>query len=221
MNDAPGRRFTVLDAIALVAATAIGIAIVRSNFDDVADWFARPSEGWTVAHLLRAIPPAMIVLIPCFLSWTAALLVLRFRKPRPHMRSIFMQPGTSACMAVLCGAIFNCLKLGTLLAVEFLLSSFSVPRSLGVTDYSDTYGMLIRGILRVESAGPNMPDPAALVLLVWTLLVLSGQWHRENTWVDRAGRRLGVVWIFVGACVWWFQFVEPSLPYDKAAVMGH
>ena len=34
-----------------------------------------------------------------------------------------------------------------------------------------------------------------LILGVWNLVVLSGHWRAEPTWIDRCGRALGLCWI--------------------------
>jgi hypothetical protein len=34
-----------------------------------------------------------------------------------------------------------------------------------------------------------------LILSVWNLLIVSGRWQAERTWMDRWGRVLGVCWI--------------------------
>ena len=33
------------------------------------------------------------------------------------------------------------------------------------------------------------------VAAIWLVLVLSGRWRTERSWIDRLGRLLGVVWI--------------------------
>jgi hypothetical protein len=39
------------------------------------------------------------------------------------------------------------------------------------------------------------------VAAIWLLLVLSGRWRPERSWIDRLGRLLGVVWIAVAIAV--------------------
>ncbi len=35
----------------------------------------------------------------------------------------------------------------------------------------------------------------ATVVLAWVVLAASRQWQAEPSWIDRAGRALGVLWI--------------------------
>jgi hypothetical protein len=85
------RSFRISDALALVAATGVGLAgwrllLSRPNFDWgnlMADQDKSVSMRlWLVA--LAAIPVASILL----LSWTTTVLLLRLRFPRPRRRHL-------------------------------------------------------------------------------------------------------------------------------------
>ena len=43
------------------------------------------------------------------------------------------------------------------------------------------------------------------VVVAWSALVLSGRWCAEPTWIDRAGRALGLGWIGLLPCFLWWQ----------------
>ena len=95
------RKFTLLDAVILLAATAIGLAGVREYFDMLfTQSFRLPSGGWTPGAILGHIPRVLEILFPLLVAWTPAVLVLRLRRPRPVLRRLFLQPGASACGAI-------------------------------------------------------------------------------------------------------------------------
>ncbi len=50
----------------------------------------------------------------------------------------------------------------------------------------------------MEVLSIHAPIAAACVLVSWTLLVLQRQWRCDRSWIDRAGRVLGVAWIGAG-----------------------
>src|SRR4051794_11857717 len=107
----PSRRFTVLDALALVAAVGIGLGLARayqSSMDTAAAgvamnyplrirWFGRPT--------------------PLLISLTLALLALRLIGPRPRGRRLVGSPGFAACYAAALGLAITALtvvaELGT------------------------------------------------------------------------------------------------------------
>src|SRR5690349_17797244 len=99
MGNPPRRKFTVVDAMALVAATAAGMAWIRSNYDwqfFFGTWWLFYSHG----DFLQAGSYAVRIVWPFLLAWTLTVLVLRFRRPRPPRRLLMRQPGFVACCAV-------------------------------------------------------------------------------------------------------------------------
>src|SRR4051812_23732853 len=96
----PSRRLTILDAVALVAATAIGFGFTRALWDALrGDYFYKPMSGWTLAATLAKAPLSVLVLIPLLLTWTFTLVLLRVLQPRPSLRRLPLQPGLAACGA--------------------------------------------------------------------------------------------------------------------------
>src|SRR5438046_2313959 len=98
MGNHPRREFALVDTMALVAATAAGMAWIRSNYDwqfFFATWWSFYAHGdvlQTGSHAIRFIWPFL-------LGWTLTVLVLRFRRPRPSRRLLLRQPGLVACCA--------------------------------------------------------------------------------------------------------------------------
>jgi hypothetical protein len=81
------RPFTILDAMILVGASAVGLALARTILDDALRmphspmWVARP-----ITYFLFA--------------WTIAFIPLRLRRPQPRLERLMLQPGMAACTAV-------------------------------------------------------------------------------------------------------------------------
>ena len=92
----PLRRFTLADAMVLIAATAIAFAFVQ--FQGL-PWIL--AEKWFPPHDKILRPPEdgdLAALISSFLiPWTVALCFLRFNRPQPSRRRLFMRPGFVAC----------------------------------------------------------------------------------------------------------------------------
>jgi hypothetical protein len=89
------RRFTILDATILVAATAVGLAILRLFVAD--GWFFR--QEFPISHIKSMAQCANEACLPFFASWTLGFLILRLRWPRPRLRRLARQPGMAACSA--------------------------------------------------------------------------------------------------------------------------
>src|SRR5262249_53666724 len=103
------RPTTLLDLVILVAATAIGLALVRFGWPRkvagawIFTWPVRPSsfggypsKTWVLPIANRAAP-----FLPCLAAWPAAFLVIRLRSPRPRRRRLLSQPGLVGAIAVL------------------------------------------------------------------------------------------------------------------------
>jgi hypothetical protein len=80
----PCRRFTLLDALILVAGAAVGFAGCRASWDRYSDWDFQV-QMFVNFFLMLA-------------SWL--VLIFRLRRPRPSIRQVARQPGTVACFAV-------------------------------------------------------------------------------------------------------------------------
>lgn len=167
---ATDRKFTILDATALLSATAFAAV--------PAGWMlmplARRLEGytrdfrWEFAYvdslvrfalgdralgraMMNGLPPAAMAFL---FAYTFTLLALRLLSPRPPAAELVRQPGLWASGGVVLG-VASMLALG-----------YFQPLVL----------------------------PAS-VALAWLGLVLCGRWRAERSWVDRAGRLVGACWL--------------------------
>jgi hypothetical protein len=174
----PRRRFTLLDTMILVAATAAGYAVVQWSsplivgepiLDVLREMSSLGEIGTTVALL-------SLIAMPVIASWSLALIPLRLIGPRPRWRRLARQPGLVAALAVATTVGF--------LAMVWTVAAFVV--GLGI----------LSGF--VELVIPMLPISLGLAVLVsWLTLIAGRRWRPEPSWVDRLGRALGISWILL------------------------
>jgi hypothetical protein len=190
-SGAPGnsaRRFGITDLMGLVLAVACGLAIARCSSIVRADFESTsgsPFKSLLVrcANLGDETAVALMLLTPV----TVILTVLRLHRNRTDFRRLMREPGFVACLAFGLGAIVTLTK--------YLLHEVVIRWAM-----PEIHAMRIgqsRAILsRFASGwGPFSSVAGLVVLASWTILWLGGRWRPEPTWVDRAGRVLGIVWI--------------------------
>jgi hypothetical protein len=175
----PGRAFHLSDALVLLAATGAGLAWVRavgylSDFEGVAGWLE--------------VAPDMAALF--LLTWTLAVGGLRLLPPRPPLPRLALQPGAAACGAVALVFSFE--------SFSYLVHIIAGNRGLPWALLRDG-GMAAELYLYAVSGGPYHYPVAA----VWGLLILSRRCRPEPSWVDRAGRALGLCWLLLP--LWWLS----------------
>ncbi len=178
------RPFGILDGMTLVAALAVGIATVRWVFPEVTTVSlsqvietvrkAMSERKWIEALSLIAEIKMFLLNLPMALL-SLALLILRFRSPRPRRRRMFSQPGVMACVSVSATAIITAL---------LALLSLMIPALRG------TGGDPLNGFLVLGSSACGFA-----VAVSWMTLVLVGRWRPERGWIDRMGRVLGLYWM--------------------------
>jgi hypothetical protein len=162
------RRFTLADAIILIAAVAAGLGTARINGD-------RYRQAIGDAAAVSASEQAIMSIFWPALLMTVALVPLRLRPPRPVMRRVRRQPGFIACVAVGLAATF--------VILEWASSLFSRSPSW----FAAHVFSLISSPWKI---GP-------IVATAWLVLALSGRWQPEPSWIDRSGRVMGAAWIIV------------------------
>lgn len=216
MAERPPRRFNMLDALVLIAATALGLVAIRLTWEEQSEVFQVEGDTSlartlsTVEHgsgLVRLVEPGLVV-------WTLALLILRLRSPRPAWRRLMLQPGfivEIVTVLMLVVALFRVVILCVLTrAVGFgwskmLLFAFPI-------EVQSRPGMATWAVIRAWFLEPS--SAVALgVLSVWLVLALGRRCRPERNWIDRAGRLMGVLWFLAAvstqvsslAMETWFQ----------------
>jgi hypothetical protein len=181
------RRFRIVDAMVLVASLAIGFALierqVRFDFLDL-QWskpklsaFASPKQGDLVTVIASLLTPL-----------TLAVLVLRLLPTRPRRRRLFEQPGFTACAMVI------------FMDIPLIFGHYQYNINFYQTFFPDVSGWNYLIQLNYR------PEIAYAVAASWTLLALSGRWRAERSWVDRAGRVVGWLWILLIPMRWFSPF---------------
>jgi hypothetical protein len=164
------RRLTILDAMALVAFSALALVAGRLL---VPDLVASPSS-WGSA-ILR-------VAFWVILGMTLALIPLRLCYPHPSIDRLSRQPGWLACSAV-----------GLTVAIGTLQQVMSLgPTLTGATGPS--FQRIIT--LSFTEAVYALPNQAVIaVAAAWGTLALASAWEPDGSWIDRSGRTFGAFWL--------------------------
>lgn len=180
MNPIATRRFTLLDALVLIAALAVGLASTRSVFGNVdfveylrRDLLSWPAGGWTLKELYGRGFVVDCLLAPWLVSLSLAHCILYLIPPRPPWRRTRRRVGflTSSIVVFVAAT----------LAIS-LVTCWWASRKPGVPYMEELIAMW----------GVTM---APAVSAFWLALALSGRWRAERSWLDRLGRVLGWIWI--------------------------
>jgi hypothetical protein len=181
LPDAP-RRFTLIDAMVLVAAVGVSFVLIRDYVQDSriarALSAALPDE-WGAADLWRRATVYAGIISPLAVALSLALFVLRIRRPRPSLRQALRQPGMLAStVAVLGTGIF---------VAKVLLGEWYLYQT-GTSMSRPLHWLWMM----------RLPWNGELVAVAWLLSWAGGLWRPEPSWIDRAGRILGAYWIASG-----------------------
>jgi hypothetical protein len=170
------RRFTILEALVLVAAASLGFATLRWTWAGFwptygYDWpNAGPSStvrAYADAAARQAIGSGPAVLL-CI---TLAFFAVRLRGEGPPLRRLARRPGTAACLAALP-------------PVAMLAGAYIVVNAVPGRVLEFWYAMLLLAYL---------PGPA--VAGTWLTMAISGRWHASRDWVEGLGLLIGACWI--------------------------
>jgi hypothetical protein len=118
--------------------------------------------------------------------WSIAIFSLRFRHELSARRHLWSEPGFLACVSVVFTFSWKLLCFGFLLATEFVRTG---PAEYVQHFKAETFGQIAFMELR---PGANV---GGAVLLAWLVIWASGRCRPRPTWLDWAGRLLGVAWV--------------------------
>jgi hypothetical protein len=191
LQAAPGRRFTLLDAMVVILALAAGLGVLKHQIGLIS-WIGVQTlferfRAWSQRDYSKLAILAIELTMPMALATTIAVLVLRLRQPRPRWRRLTRQPGFVACLAASSTSAFA--GFAGLLNIAFQPAGFIV----NFTDPFGIFGMALGGLA---------------VALLWVVFSLAGLWRPEPSWIDRAGRVVGVGWIGMLVASWTVLIVE-------------
>jgi hypothetical protein len=183
------RRFTLLDAMILVAAFAVGMALARipaATYNH--PWWYEGKPTYLSVKICCVVNADIGFTYPWAATASLTIVVLRLQGPRPPLRRVLQQPGMIACVVSLLGGL---LGLGQL-AKEISLAS--LPGGLAFAHRWFWRAYVEKSCVAVVGA--------------WMTLALSGRWRPERCWIDRAGRVAGAYWITVAVLLAVFTWLE-------------
>jgi hypothetical protein len=212
------RRFTLFDAIVLIAATAVGIAGMRCYWlsgNTVS--LSRPEGGWSTASIVTILYDAASVSLPLLVAWTLAVFALRLRSPRPRLRQLAVQPGTAACIIAMTGLMAGVLELIVRFTVcrvvtgeDPLKEFFPHPPAYLAFSTVGERDFYFLGVLLSFMFASNA-QIAFGVVVAWIILAWSRRCRPESSWIDRAGRVMGVTWITAALFLWLSRLIIDML----------
>jgi len=177
----PGARLRLIDLLALVLGTAIGLAPLGVSKGYVID---RPLPVSTQPRLRDLLMRGQMIGASMLAGWSVVIpLIGRRRRERPssasspHKRS-GSSPGRIACWVAVLGVVGHLVVVGAQRASKPPSSwLFSVPTDVALVFFPLSYngGLLVGG--------------------AWFALLKARAWRSEPTWSDRLGRAVGGGWI--------------------------
>lgn len=187
------RRFTLLDVMILVAATAPAMLLWRAYLR------CNPALPYLVSDERGPSKLRMWVwvcgLVPPLAVLTLALLPIRWIPPRPRPRRLLRRPGTTTSLVA---ALAWAVVLARVVGDWPMMIYVHIP-TLGPIQPVDLLTLRLVGMK--DMVGPG-------VALSWALLWLGGGRRPEATWIDRAGRIAGAAWVALGLASWIISLLE-------------
>ena len=202
------RRFLLSDAIVLVAATAVGLFVLRPYYAVTSlDWTPPEATAPRFSGWVRCIWNCLVLASPIVMAWTLAILGLRLRTPRPLWRRLLRQPGFVAGLMAAVVLAVRLLGFATMCVRVFGQPKFwivSVRRTGGGGAFPGQPSWNLS--FEVDHFLGTMALVGVSVAASWLFLLASGRWKPERGWIDRAGRMLGWFWIATLPLTGWWDF---------------
>jgi hypothetical protein len=161
------RRFRLSDAIVLVAALAISMAIHRTYWTLL--HYHPPQAAFDPRWLISEIVGASTIYV---LILALTLVILARVSPRPHREVLAIRPGFMACLV--------------LLAASAPMAILSPMSDLGEMPGLPFDILTVRTIRKVFIVG------GIAVASCWFTMAMGRRWAPEPSWIDRLGRIIGL-----------------------------
>jgi hypothetical protein len=187
------RRLTLKGTMAIIAAMAVGLALIRYSQLRYFAWVEPASPDRLVYYTLLRIGYVLYGILPVLFALSAVVVLAALQDKRPRREEFCVRPGLTACAAALVALVA---------AVAFRLLNYAVGRNPGVYWAKNAVDVLIatasklwspEGVDQLFQAAGEAAMPA--ILAVWGLQRLCGMWKPVPEWPDRLGRALG--WVFL------------------------
>jgi hypothetical protein len=170
------RKFNILDALLLVAAIAIGLALCRTR---LTSFLPAPSGGPRLSDRFTYVRDSLYYAAPMLAVCTFACLIARLRRPRPPVTLLADFPGTSAVVAVSCALALET----ALMVIEIIGGTLS---NFVITPFTHNF----------------YANPGFAVVGAWSAIILGRRWRFERSWIDWLGFALGLAWIGLVLALW-------------------
>ena len=186
-----GRRLNTIDAVILVAAIAVGIAVGRTYYlRSMEVHLTRNSSKLAlVAHGNAGVWVADVVgsASPFLLSATLAILILRLRRLCPGLRVAFRQPGNIAFAVVMLVFVVYLVVILSYYALLYATSRLVLREDFDLSDWG--------AVSWVEEFDETAEKAGEAVAAVWLTLALVGACRYDGDWIDRLGCLFAFCWI--------------------------
>ena len=172
------RRFTLQDAVILVAGMALSVWIGQGRLVEYPA--AKAWEEGLQGHSREALVQGLVAireLQPGVAVLTLVVLGLRLQHPRPALRRLARQPGFMAGCAV------------ALVLVVRGLSFVAVVGRYRLTSPPD-WGCIPAHDARLQRSRHRLCRGCRLASSS-----VNRRWHRERSWIDQIGLILGLYWV--------------------------
>jgi hypothetical protein len=183
MRITPCRKFTLFDALSLVAAMAPALALTRQR------WPLSIEIQGSYNNMLCQVRDNILTISYAAAMWSLAGLVLRLRQPRPDLRFLTRQPGMVAFMTA---------------AIVLAIRLINFGGVISVLAIDGTYFWL--GMSALDWDPENWraipSEIGCAVAAAWIVQATGGRWRPQPSWIDRMGRLLGIYWIVTIPFAW-------------------
>jgi hypothetical protein len=204
-----GRKFLLSDAIVLVAATAVGLTVAKPYYETMKllDWEPPIADAGPFSGYIRGLWGCLVLAAPFAMAGALAVFALRLRRPRDRWRRLVRQPGLVAGLMA-----------AVVLAWRFAGFATMCVRLIGATNLgilNVRYGALSGAVggwppnnllFETDHILDTMATIGVAVAASWLILLASGRWRAEPSWIDRAGRAFGWFWILTLPLSSWWDF---------------
>lgn len=173
------RRFNLIDGLAFIAATAIGLVWVRLSLDPLKARNMTFNGRWP--WIEASIFHGLLYATPILFAWSVTNLALSLRQPRPRLPLVIRSSGFVMNAAAI---------VGVLCVLLHYVGQTVIDPSRGDMRY-----------LHIVSTG--LPgDVGYFVVGSLVALALSRRLRPRPIWTDRIGATLGWVWVGMALLTW-------------------
>ena len=176
-----------MDVMTLIAAAALGLAVIRYSQLRLFVWEEPAQPGKLVYITFLNIGRFVYGTLPILFALCATVVVAGLRGPRPRKQEFASHPGLAACATALVAfAVAVFLRL-----LSYAVIGMTRPIEVFLAKVPELWSPPGIDALLQSAGGGAMPA----ILTVWGLQKLSGAWQPIAEWPDRLGRVLGCIFL--------------------------